>query len=398
LAHDLETIRKLGVKWLRTEFDWRKIEPRQGQMSLQWFDALVELCAAKQINLVPVLVYSPKWAAPRFNFPPDPEHFSRFVGALVKRYCNYIKEWEIWNEANSYFFWVGDAKQYATLLTMASRAAKQADPSCKILMCGLADPANPSFTFLFDVLRYSEASCVDILNLHAYPGTWNSRRVEEWPHTLRVLSKELQEIGKSKPIWITETGLASPRKSSEKEDFGQSSYLVRAFASLLASEVVEKVFWYRLKDEKPSRQLGYQDDEREERFGLLNQSSLACGSRTAYRAYSRLSKTLPPRLGGVAGSFFVDRQKPAFNACATIVRTLGHEFETGASRFEGASASVSFQTPSNTIRISWNDDGYPDVSVSASRDPSNARSGFGAGNHNERTTPLVSKRNVVNKG
>jgi Beta-galactosidase/Glycosyl hydrolase catalytic core len=363
LEHDLRVIRRLGVRWLRTEFDWRKLEPVRGRMKFEWFDTLVKLCESMRIRLVPVVTYTPRWMAPRFNVPPEPEPFADLIEALVRRYGHYVKHWEIWNEANSYFFWMGDAAQYAGLLGSASAAAKRADGESKILMCGLADPARPDMDFLFDVLKRTDGRSVDILNLHAYPGTWNSRAVEDWPSLLTGLRERLVEIGVDKPLWVTETGLSS-QEGSFLEDKRQESYLVRAFASLLGSGALERVFWYRLKDEASAGN-GPEDD----RFGLLTQDTIFGGRKRVYRGYSRLSRTLPSGLGSLAGGVFRDRPKGAFKAYSALIGLLGQDPDCTSSTFDGSGAcSVSLQLPAGPVRIFW--DGrageIPQASVSGS--------------------------------
>jgi glycosyl hydrolase family 42 (putative beta-galactosidase) len=362
LEHDLRVISGMGVKWLRTEFDWRKLEPVRGQMKFEWFDTLVKLCSSMSIRLVPVVTYTPKWLAPRFNVPPDPEAFADLMDALVRRYGHYVKHWEIWNEANSYFFWIGDAAQYAALVESASAAAKRADGESKILMCGLADPARPDTSFLFDVLDKTDGHSVDVLNLHAYPGTWNNRTMEDWPSLLLGLKGRLREIGVDKPLWVTETGLSSHEGGSLADSL-QESYLVRAFASLLGSGTLERVFWYRLKDEASAEKNSEAD-----RFGLLSQDTIFGSRKRVYRGYSKLSRTLPSGLGTLAGTVFRDRPKPAFKAYSALIRLLGQDFDSASSTFDGGAASVLLERPEGSIRIFWDGQSseLPQASLSGS--------------------------------
>jgi hypothetical protein len=197
------------------------------------------------------------------------------------------------------------------------------------------------------VLKRTDVHSVDVLNLHAYPGTWNSRRVEDWPPLLLSLKERLREIGVEKPVWVTETGLSSPEGGS-REDTRQESYLIRAFASLLGSGVLEKVFWYRLKDEASAGE-GPEGD----RFGLLEQDTIFGGRRRVYRGYSRLSRTLPPGLGSLAGAVFRDRPKRAFKAYSALIRLLGQDFECTSSRFDSDAGSVLLRLHTGSVRIFW---------------------------------------------
>ncbi|MDA4132886.1 MAG: hypothetical protein OK454_07155, partial [Thaumarchaeota archaeon] len=126
------------------------------------------------------------------------------------------------------------------------------------------------------------------------------------------------------------------------------SYLVRAFASLLGSGTLERVFWYRLKDEASAEKNSEAD-----RFGLLSQDTIFGSRKRVYRGYSKLSRTLPSGLGTLAGTVFRDRPKPAFKAYSALIRLLGQDFNSASSTFDGGAASVLLERPEGSIRIFW---------------------------------------------
>jgi hypothetical protein len=335
---------KMGVKWFRTIFDWRKIQPERGQFSFQWYDVLVQMAVERGINLVPVILHTPPWMSPKSNFPPsDLGAFSELMKTLVRRYRSYIKYWEIWNEANSYYFWVGDAYEYSKLLQSGYSAAKSVDPECKILMCGIADQEKNNQEFIFDVINYLGDRSFDIINFHVYPGTWNNRTIEEWPDLLQKYRSRLDGIGINVPIWVTETGFASSKPESV-----QASYLIKAISSLLGSGLVERVFWYRMKDDRYDKRI-----RRDDAFGLFEQNSIVKGWPLAYRAFSKLLRTAP-FLYPLSNTFLVNRYKRAYRIHSMILRLMNQQFEIGKSNTQ--KASYSFIGESKTIDVIWNPD------------------------------------------
>ena len=52
-----------GVETVRTVFDWSRAQPAPGVTSFTETDRLVTLAAAHRIDLLPVVIYSPGWAA-----------------------------------------------------------------------------------------------------------------------------------------------------------------------------------------------------------------------------------------------------------------------------------------------------------------------------------------------
>ena len=71
--------------------------------------------------------------------PKDMGQYTKFVTSVVQRYSAMgVKEFAIENEINSRSFWAGSPDDYRTLVTAASHAIHQADPSAEVVDAGLS--------------------------------------------------------------------------------------------------------------------------------------------------------------------------------------------------------------------------------------------------------------------
>jgi len=153
--------------------------------------------------------------------------------------------------------------------------AKNADPSIKIVMAGLADPTTDYLRGMIDWCRefrgYKKDGsidlCWDVINFHYYTNeTRKGRGVA--PELISngkfadSLATAFVKIGNSKlnplPVWVTEAGYdlhpSSPNKSIPIKDKNvmqtQADWLLRT-SLLYARRGVEKVFFYQLRDDNP---------------------------------------------------------------------------------------------------------------------------------------------------
>jgi hypothetical protein len=71
--------------------------------------------------------------------PKDMGEYTKFVTSVVRRYSAMgVKEFAVENEINSRSFWAGTPDDYRTLVTAASQAIHQADPSAEVVDAGLS--------------------------------------------------------------------------------------------------------------------------------------------------------------------------------------------------------------------------------------------------------------------
>ncbi len=139
--------REAGVKWSREDFSWARIEPEKGRFDWSYYDGLLDCAKRNGITVYAIVGYWSAWTKPYTEEGID--DYVRFLRELVKRYHKDIKQWEIWNEPNI-FFWQGPKELYATLLTKSYAAVKDVDPTAQVL--GIST-AGIDYRFIEDMLR-----------------------------------------------------------------------------------------------------------------------------------------------------------------------------------------------------------------------------------------------------
>ncbi len=266
LRDELEAMARAGVRWLRTDFPWDRIEPRQGEFRFEPYDRLVDEAARHGIRVLGLLAYGTPWATTRAELlpgisavppPDDPEDYGRFAAAVAAHFQGRVTAWEIWNEPNAGFrFWSpdpdGDPGEYARLLVAGYRGIKgdpndPADGACEactvlfagMFLAGAYDPIVPSgFRFMDEAHRYARRELgvdlgdyYDAVSLHpysypplealllpafaapeesvpmlGYDPIGGVCREADWAGVLEDARELLRKYGLEKPLWITEFG------------------------------------------------------------------------------------------------------------------------------------------------------------------------------------------------
>ncbi|MEO8286635.1 MAG: glycosyl hydrolase [Chloroflexota bacterium] len=257
-----------GGTWVREDFAWGLIEPRQGQFDWTATDRIAGALRVKGLNILGIISYSAAWATPTKDddgasppismYPPDLKLYYNFVHALVSHYKGSVSHWEVWNEPNNGIFWKPEpnARQYADLLKTAYKAIKDADPGSTVLNGGVNGNAIP---FLEEMEAAGAGDSYDVLAIHPYatPLDPAKGRMQSMPEVYKTLDIEmnkyhafLQRHGHNRPIWITEIGWPAADWSLD-ENF-QADYLAQAYALILSSGLAQRVFWYSFKDDAAS--------------------------------------------------------------------------------------------------------------------------------------------------
>jgi polysaccharide biosynthesis protein PslG len=285
-----------GAGWLREEFDWSLIEPRNDVWDWSRYDHVIEQAAVRGMRVLPLLNGSASWAAPTWNqFPDDPAEYAEYVAAVTERYGPGGSFWrdrpalarlapthfELWNEPYIEYFSVDrvDPARYARLVRAAASAGRAANSGARFLLAAdtfyTAAPGDyrnwidgmyeavPDLNAHFDAVAihpYSAGLSPDTYT----PGKgtrWQFRRIEE------MRARFVAHGGAAKRFWITELGWAT---CSAHEDCvaesRQADYLQRAFDYVRGpyAAFTEAVFVYHLNDWGPTDQ-----SDKEFWFGLL---------------------------------------------------------------------------------------------------------------------------------
>lgn len=200
-------IRELNCNWVRTDFEWKRLEHSQGEWDFSRFDSLVRLAEENNIRLLPILDYDTKWATPAWK---HLDAWGNYVRKTVERYAKHLRYWEVYNEQNARGFWRGtpDGRTYTDLLKRTYQEIKAIDPSLTVLYGGTA---KVPLGYIEDTFRAGATAYFDVMNIHPY----------HWGETPETMISELQQLqalmrryNAHQPIWITEVGWSTAQPTS----------------------------------------------------------------------------------------------------------------------------------------------------------------------------------------
>jgi hypothetical protein len=228
---ELRLMARLGARVVRLEFPWPLIEPRRGRFDWRRSDHLVALARRHGVRLVPVLVYTPGWAAPEEANPPSARDFGRFARAFAGRYGRAVDFYELWNEANHVRYWTGSRRDYVErVLVPGARAVRARDRGAKVILSG---PTHVDAGWLNGIYADGGGNAFDVMAYHDYSGT--RAAVDAAAAVRQVLVAHGQG---SKPIWLGEFGTQAE---------GSKAALITAVLSERSPIAV--ALWYTLRDD-----------------------------------------------------------------------------------------------------------------------------------------------------
>jgi hypothetical protein len=305
-----------GADWLREEFDWSVIEPRNNQWDWSRYDRVLTEASVRGMHVLPLLIDTPGWAGATWDtIPSDPSDFAQYAGKVVERYgpggifwqqhpeldSSVAPEYfEIWNEPFLGVFSNGDADpaKYARLVRAAARAGHATNPNAKYILAAdisatddwsswhaWIDPmykAVPDLGNYFDAVAVHPYAAEDPDQWH--PGTdlarWETPRIEQ-------IRREFVSHGDGeKHIWVTEMGWSTctgdPHCVTERQ---QADYLARFFQQVTTqwSSYVDAVFVYHLNDLGAN---GGDPNDKEDWFGLTRHDG---SKKPAYRVIQQVT-------------------------------------------------------------------------------------------------------------
>jgi hypothetical protein len=272
--------RDAGVKWSREDFSWGRIEPQRGRFDWTYYDNLVACARRNGITVYAIVGYWTGWTKP--YTPEGIEDYVRFVKELVRRYQKEIKQWEIWNEPNI-FFWQGPKDMYAELLAKSYAAIKEIDPEAQVL--GLSTAGIDS-KYIDRMLELKAP--FDILTIHPYRTHLND---VAFIADLKKVSDQVKlPDGRRRPVWLTEMGWATPTPhNTARQDFApntlraQAELIARSYLCAIVSGVEPRTFWYNFRND------GDDPIYFEHQMGILYNDF---SPKPAYVAYSTLTRVL----------------------------------------------------------------------------------------------------------
>lgn len=312
---------RMGVGRVRLNLGWVQHEYTQGDRTWGYGDDMAYRAAVGGVDLLPVLMGMPPFAAADPHDPPmTPEAragFADFIRDAVARYGHGgsfwkenphlpyrpIKSWQVWNEPNFPAYWLDkpNAKQYVSLLALAARAIRSADPKAEVVMAGIPETRAPlgirATPFLKQIYRVRGARRhFDVVAINPYGG--DHRGV--MGAVIRTRRTMKRNGDGRKPLLVTEIGWStggkvSPRTERFKTSLrGQARKLKRTYRVLLKNRRryrIRGASWFSLRD-RARRQ------DESDWWGIHTGLKFADGrEKPAWSAFARITRRNQERSG-----------------------------------------------------------------------------------------------------
>jgi hypothetical protein len=276
-----------GIEAVRWPLSWSGAQPtRNAPYDWSAMDQVVAVAARHGLRVLPFVYSSPKWIGKETRLPVDSgrarQAWAAFLGAAVRRYgpggefwreyspgvIQYepaitrplpIRKWQIWNEANFFYFaFPVSPTRYARLLKISAPAIKAVDPGARIILTGLfGEPTArgkrgmPATKFLERLYRVPGIkSLFDGIALHPY--AVDAETLEELVEGLHDVTIENRDRAQ---LYITEMGWGSENNfqqvAFEQGVRGQVKQLKASYGYLMANRArlnLKQVFWFSWKD------------------------------------------------------------------------------------------------------------------------------------------------------
>jgi hypothetical protein len=329
-------MRAAGVSTVRLFPEWRGFEPATGTWKWDAGDTLVKAAAADKLEINAILMGSPPGVKAAHAFPMDRlDDWSAYVTAVVGRYKQHIRYWEVWNEGNGGF---NDGRHttadYARLAAVTYEAAKKADPQAKVGLTVASFDAPYLNQAILGMAKAGKPNRFDFLCIHPYeladglanadgeiPFLWMARLLRD---ALRAGAPERADA----EIWITEVGRRIEKRRGRVVTEAEAAQALVKIYTLALAQGIARTQWFEARDPVGEDQ----------GFGLLRRDGSPRASYAALKALTTLLGPTPKYLGWLA---------------------LGREGRGYGFVFEGKSAPV---------LIAWMPTGLTDRTVSFAGD------------------------------
>jgi CDP-paratose 2-epimerase len=206
------------------------------------------------------------------NAPPKRlRDYADFIDRVISDYGECFEHLELWNEPNNRYKWDfvrfdPGWKKFAGMIRDAAHWAKQR--GCHTVMGGMI----PVDRHWLDLMKkFGGLESIDVVAIHAFPGMWFPHHPNwDWHDAWTGWRGKLQSIARhtsGRPVWVTETGLATWDLATNRE--AKYELQEQAIADLVDAPL-ERFYIYSLIDLDPQREAieGHHVDENEYHMGL----------------------------------------------------------------------------------------------------------------------------------
>ncbi len=248
-AEAIELVAQAGFAWVKQQVRWDEIEGVRGAYAWKCIDDVVDLAYARGLKVLLSVTTAPRWArtwtagAPG---PPDADLLAAFLVNIATRYKGKLHAVEIFNEPNLSVEWGDNLNPgyYVQMLIAASQAIKRVDPHILVISAGLAPTRWNDWGAAIDDLEYMRligrdaAYYADCIGAHFNDGT--SSPLETGSPFEQLLMSYRDLTGQSRPICLTEFGIATPVNGKTPKGF---QWAARTTPEQQAQWLVDGIRW-----------------------------------------------------------------------------------------------------------------------------------------------------------
>jgi CDP-paratose 2-epimerase len=291
----IATLRELGVKHLRTGISWADFYRPGGR---EWYDW--QMSKLQDFEVLLSIWHTPPSIAeaPACNAPPKRlQDYADFIDQIINLYGGLFDALELWNEPNNRYKWNflqfdPQWEKFSQMICAAAYWAKHR--GVKTVLGGMI----PVDHHWLDLQRQREVlKHIDVVAIHAFPGMWFPDHPNwDWYGHWKGWEAKIAYISEhtdGKPIWVTETGIATWDLALHRE----AKYELQVEAlSAAATAPAERVYWYSAIDLDERRHAieGFHVDENEYHMGLIKHDGYRKTAFEQIRKLMKLTSNLQP--------------------------------------------------------------------------------------------------------
>lgn len=242
---------------------WCDIEKEKGVWDWSKLDDIINSSGKRSIMIV--LGHPPAWAAkggpdgrqaswmaPGSNRPPiNMETWRRYIRAVVMRYKDRVRYWQVWNEPADKRFYAGTFSELATLTKIAYQEIKAIDKKLWVISPPLQPRRQAGWRVRGQAIIKAMSDVnypFDIWSCHIYPQ--KGEGVEGFERDL-ILVKDAITKSPKKQLWITEAnynlaGQGNPYPPSEQISLKSQT------KKICERLDVQRCYWYAYSYNNPS--------------------------------------------------------------------------------------------------------------------------------------------------
>jgi hypothetical protein len=239
-----------GVGSIRVDVEIQGIVlGRHGARDWSGLDQYMALSREYGVQIEAVLLGTPSWASscpPSISElqidlgdcpPADRRQWAEWAGEIATHTRGTIDTFELINEPDGRWTYLGSSRQYGEQLTAAARAIRGADPQARIAIGGMMNPFESDRRWFDQVMSVPGAArSFDVANIHIRTRLASiAKQIGQW-------RTAFASHGFHGPMWVTETGYPSDRRHQYERGYqhgqrSQAAFLAQALPRMFDSGV-----------------------------------------------------------------------------------------------------------------------------------------------------------------